>query len=111
MSGSEPITCVQCKRELPADDGPQAGISISVMGDEYIYSYWRCDACGFYTVESYLDRFMGDSEVTFLPPIPQAVGEHCVALARQCPTPYDKTCECPAHRALYYGLPREPDPG
>jgi len=54
VSGGEPIRCAQCAREIPASPGRQAGISILVLGDEYTYSYWRCDACGFYTVESYL---------------------------------------------------------
>jgi len=75
------------------------------MGDEYIYSYWACELCGCYTVESYHDRFLGDDEVTVLPPIEREVGERCVALCAACPTPFDKNCECPSHRALYGGVP------
>ena len=77
------------------------------MGDEYIYSYWFCEACSVYTVESYHDQFIGADEVTFLPPVPKVLGDRCVELVRACPCPGDKHCVCASHQALYYGLPRE----
>ena len=101
------MKCVQCQQAFPTGSLARAGISIFVMGDEYIYSYWRCDACGFYTVESYHDRFTGEDEVTFLPAVSREIGDRCVALVQACPTPFDKYCECRSHRALYYGLPHE----
>jgi hypothetical protein len=99
------MRCVQCGEPFAEGSRARAGISVSVMGDEYIYSYWPCAACGWYTVQSYHDRFMGDDEVTFLPPVARDVGDRCVALATACPDPFDKNCECPSHKALYYGLP------
>jgi hypothetical protein len=101
------MRCLHCERDFPAGSHARAAIAIEVMGDEYIYSYWRCDACRQYTVEAYHDRFMGEDEVSFLPPVPEAVGDRGVELIRACPTPMDKWCDCASHRALYYGLPRE----
>lgn len=83
----------------------RTAISIFVLGDEYIYSYWWCARCGCYTVEAYHDRFMGESEIGFLPPISKEEGDRAVAIIRACPTPHDKFCECASHRAMYRGRP------
>jgi hypothetical protein len=99
------VKCVQCARAFAPGEKARAAISIFAMGDEYIYSYWLCDACGYYTVESYHDRFLGEDEITFLPPVPREVGDRCVELVRACPRPFDKNCECASHQALYHGLP------
>lgn len=94
------MRCTTCAAELPKAD---AAISVFVIGDEYTYSYFRCPACGNYTVEGFHDRFMGESHVFLLPPIPASEGERAVALIRTCPEPGDKWCECEAHKALYTG--------
>lgn len=94
------MNCVRCAKGLPR---ALAGISIFVIGDEYIYSYFWCDACGAYSVEGYHDRFMGDSEVFALPAVSREEGDRAVALIRACPNPHDKWCDCASHRALYTG--------
>jgi hypothetical protein len=101
------MQCSHCAKEFGEGTKARAGISILVMGDEYIYSYWFCEACDKYTVESYHDRFMGDDEVTLLPPVSKEVGDRCVELVRACREPFDKHCECASHKKLYYGLPRD----
>jgi hypothetical protein len=78
------MQCGQCAKEFGKRTRARAGISILVMGDEYIYSYWFCETCDMYTVESYHDRFMGDDEVTLLPPVSKEVGDRCVELVRAC---------------------------
>lgn len=100
------MDCARCKRTLQ-DADRRAGISIFVMGDEYTYTYWFCEACQEYTVEAYHDRFLGEDSVGVLAPQPKAVGDRAVALIQACPSPHDKWCECPSHQAMYYGLPRE----
>jgi hypothetical protein len=102
------VKCTKCQREFPKRARAQAGISVFVLGDEYIYSYWLCPACDHYTVEAYHDRFLGDDEVFFLAPVSRKVGDRAVALIRACPSPFDKYCDCPSHRALYHGVPSEP---
>lgn len=98
------MQCAKCAAPFPPAQRPRAAIAIEVMGDTITYAYWRCDACRHYTVEATLDRFIGDEEVSFLPPLPQDAGDRCVELVRACPTPGDKWCECPSHKALYYGV-------
>ena len=101
------MKCCKCGHDFPPGSKARAAISIYVLGDEYIYSYWRCDVCRHYTIEAYYDKFLGDSSVSFLPPLPEAAGDRGVELIRACPAPYDKLCECPSHKALYYGVPSE----
>jgi len=99
------MQCASCKTAIAGK--AEAAIAISVMGDEYIYSYWYCRTCDVYTVESYHDRFLGEDEISVLGPYSRDVGDRCVELVRGCPRPYDKNCDCPSHRALYYGVPRD----
>jgi hypothetical protein len=99
------MKCINCQRVFPEQQKARAAIAIFVIGDEYLYSYWYCEACTHYTIEAYHDRFMGDDEISFLPPMPKEVGDKAVELIRACPEPMDKNCECPSHKALYYGLP------
>ena len=99
------MQCIQCRTTFPDRSRSDAAISIFVMGDEYIYSYWFCGTCQTYTVERYHDRFMGEDDISYLPPISKEVGDRCVDLVRACPRPYDKNCNCASHRALYHGVP------
>jgi len=101
------VNCLGCQIEMRTEDSRASWISIAVMGDEYIYSYWNCPACRQWTVESYHDRFMGDDEIQLMGPFPPEVGERCVALIEVCPDPGEKNCDCKSHQALYYGTPRE----
>lgn len=96
------MNCISCARSLGAAKA-RAAISILVAGDEYIYSYYSCEACGSYTVEAFHDRFMGESDTHFLPPIAREEGDRAVALIDACPSPGDKFCDCPSHLALYTG--------
>lgn len=94
------MSCQRCGQPV---SNARAAIAIFVAGDEYIYSYFWCERCELYSVEGYHDRFMGDSEAFFLPPISREEGDRAVALIRACPDPRDKLCDCASHRALYTG--------
>ena len=99
------VPCLACKKVLD-DRHKKAGISISVMGDEYTYTYYLCDDCNKYTVEAFRDRFLGEDSVSSMGPFDRPTGDDGVRLIKACKTPYDKHCECPSHKALYYGVPR-----
>jgi hypothetical protein len=100
-----PTHCIKCKTAFKRN--AKAAISILVMGDEYIYSYYYCDECEHYTVEAYHDRFMGEDEISFLPPIGRTEGDYAVELIEACATPMNKNCDCASHKALYHGRPGE----
>ncbi len=98
------MQCLACKKEFKENDMPRAGISISVMGDEYIYTYVYCAGCKIYTVESYYDCFLGEDTVSFFS-VDKETGDQAVKLISECPDPFDKNCNCPSHKAMYYGRP------
>ena len=98
------IRCAQCGREL-GGQGTQdrvASMSGSIMGDEYIESYFLCRECGVYTVEHYHDRFLGEESVSVSGPVPKAEGDAKVELIGQCSEPWNKKCRCRAHQS-YFG--------
>jgi hypothetical protein len=100
------LLCKQCNAVIPREHRV-ASIAISRGNDESIYSYWRCDACSFYTVRSFDDSFLGDDGgVFFLGAVSKEVGEEIVALIKQCPDRMDQYCDCASHQKLYYGTPR-----
>jgi hypothetical protein len=92
------VTCLKCSAQL---EKPVAGISTCPMGDEIIHSYYLCAACDVWTVEFFLDRFMGDTFARLEGPYPRASGDADVAKIRRCPTPHDKMCDCDVHRAWH----------
>ncbi len=98
------IHCSQCGQEIVGTGGQKCAASIagSIMGDEYIESYYLCDHCGVYTVEVYHDRFCGEDEVSARGPLSRADGDAKVELIRKCSEPWDKKCRCDAHRS-YFG--------
>jgi len=98
------LHCAGCQLEL-TEESRVASISGSVMGDEYIESYYRCSSCGLYTLIVSRDRFDGDGELseTVSGPIGAEEGEKRVAVIRQCDSPYDKKCRCSAHLAYFKG--------
>ena len=98
------VRCAQCRREFDERGTKDrvACISGSIMGDEYIESYFLCAECGVYTVEIYHDRFSGDEDVLVRGPVPKSVGDAKVELIRQCSEPWNKKCRCRAHRS-YFG--------
>ena len=95
------IKCLKCQQEL-GSDSREISISGSIMGDEYIESYYLCPSCKVYTVEVYHDRFLGDDEVSFRGPLTLEEGRSKVELIGQCSEPWNKKCRCPAHRE-YFG--------
>jgi len=97
------MDCANCGTYIGEIKDKDASISILVMGDEYIYSYFRCPSCGMYAAERYLDRFMGDSEIALMKPIPEDEGERIIELIQGCAHPNDKFCQCESHKALYHG--------
>lgn len=99
------MDCLGCGRPLERARDRLLGFSVDVAGDDHVYTYFACGGCGALSVECYHDRFLGDADVTWLGPFPAAVGERVAALLRACPDPHDRWCECPAHRALYTGVP------
>ena len=90
-----PVDCKKCRATLPK---PVAGISTCPRGDEEIYSWFLCPLCDLWTVERYLDVFMGDDFVTTEGPYVRGVGDAAVAKIRKCQTPHDKMCDCDVHR-------------
>ena len=80
-----------------------ASISGSIMGDEYIESYFFCNTCGVYTVEIYHDRFQGEDEISIRGPVSKSEGDEKVKLIQQCPETWDKKCRCEAHRTYFGG--------
>ena len=59
---------------------PVASISGSIMGDEYIDSYFFCSRCQVYSEEVYHDRFLGDEEIFMKGPLSKSEGDAHVAL-------------------------------
>ena len=91
--------CSRCDGEI---DTPVISISGSIMGDEYIDSYYYCTKCRVYTLEKLHDRFFGEQSIRTSGPLTKAEGEARVTLIKTCPSPWDKNCQCPAHRE-YFG--------
>jgi len=98
------IKCLQCDQELGGEHKEDivASISGSIMGDEYIDTYYYCSKCGVYTVEVCHDRFTGPEETSVRGPLAKAQGDSKVEIIRQCTRPWDKKCRCDAHRS-YFG--------
>ncbi|MBM4345678.1 MAG: hypothetical protein FJ100_20080 [Deltaproteobacteria bacterium] len=101
--------CLRCGLRFAPEARRAGGISVLVTGDEVIYSYWRCGACGWYSIEEYYDAFLGDSTVRWGPVVRPEIGDRALRWIAQCPDPHDKWCECDAHRALATGVPPWPD--
>lgn len=94
------ISCANCGADLGPVSKRAAFISLFVMGDERIDSWFWCAPCGVWTVEEYDDRFMGETTVSVRGPVPKEEGDRIVALIRKCPAPGDKWCECETHKTL-----------
>ena len=81
-------------------DARVAFISAMVAGDEYIYSYWRCTVCGFYALETYIDRAMGSEDITVDKSISPAEGDAIVEAIKRCPDVRDEGCSCDTHKSI-----------
>jgi hypothetical protein len=99
------IRCSQCGREFNPQrkEGFVASISGSIMGDEYIETYFFCDPCGVYTVDIYHDRFSGEDETSVRGPLSKSEGDAKVELIKRCSEPWNKKCRCEAHRSYFGG--------
>lgn len=99
------IKCSQCGREFnwEKQEGRVASICGSIMGDEYIETYYYCDQCGQYSVEIYHDRFMGEEDISIRGPLSKAEGDEKIELIKKCPEPWDKKCRCDAHKEYFGG--------
>lgn len=98
------VNCQSCKKDLSQEKEKTliASICGSIMGDEYIESWYFCKECQAYTLEIYHDRFLGEEDISLKGPIPKTEGDEKVKLIGQCSTPWDKKCRCAAHRS-YFG--------
>ena len=94
------IPCGNCGVTLTKSVG---SISILVLGDEYIYSYFPCSACDEYTAESYRDQFFGEAVTGHVTGISREEGDSITAAIAACPDPLNKFCDCSSHQALYTG--------
>lgn len=93
------MNCAKCGTDLGGVEKRAAYLCVEVMGDEYIYSYWRCDACGYFTDESFRDSFTtGEHERGRDYAIPPERGREIVEEIGRCPDPADKRCDCEVHR-------------
>lgn len=95
---ADTVSCKGCNASLGDHTRRRAFLCISTMGDERILSWWRCDRCGVYTQEEYVDRFMGDSYANVYGPFPKEVGDADVERVAKCPARTDKWCECETHK-------------
>ena len=92
------ILCTGCGKDLGDHTKRRAFLCISTMGDERVLSWWCCDACGVYTQEEYVDRFMGESYARIFGPFAKDVGDADVARVATCSRRTDKWCECEVHK-------------
>lgn len=99
------VKCSKCGQELDDEKSSHrlASISGSIMGDEYIETFYYCRECDVYTVEIYHDRFSGEDSVVLRGPVNKDEGDKQIRLIRQCKEPWDKKCRCRAHRAYFGG--------
>jgi len=97
------IPCSQCGEDLDPTRKYEcaASISGSIMGDEYIESYYFCKRGEVYTVEIYHDRFLGEDNILMRGPVSKAEGDAQVELIRHCSEPWNKKCRCEAHRSYF----------
>lgn len=94
------MDCTACGAPLAKPPGRVLGISVEVLGDEVGYAWRRCAACGAWTEERVRDRFLGPEERSVHGPIDDAAMQRLLALLPSCPAPWDKRCDCPAHRHM-----------
>lgn len=99
------MKCTKCGKDLGgAKDGARvAFICGSVMGDEYVESYYYCDQCKVYSLSVYHDRFSGEDSVSVQGPLDPERAEAQIEIIRRCPDPGDKRCRCDAHMEYFGG--------
>ncbi len=94
---SQSVPCKGCSAELQRE----AFFAKFAQGDEEVRSWFFCTACRTWMIEFLDDRFMGDTTTTTVAgPFPEGHCEAEIALAKTCPDPANKWCDCPAHQKL-----------
>ena len=73
------------------------------MGDEYIESYWYCDACEMYMKGNLRDPFHGEIKESGGGQLSKEKGDRLIDLISKCPDPSDERCRCPAHQEMRGG--------
>lgn len=98
------MICTHCNADLGWL--PQASIAILVAGDEVVHAYFRCAACGLWSIEHLHDHFMtGETQTWHTGPYSDEIGRRCIELVEACPAPRSKLCDCASHAMLYDGTP------
>lgn len=95
------VECKMCGAELPEKI---ICISAELSGDEYTECWYFCEKCAVYTVKSYTETFDGGESSKVYGPIAQEEGDAKVALAKRCATPWEKKCDCDAHKKYFEGM-------
>nr|MDO8109412.1 hypothetical protein [Candidatus Sigynarchaeota archaeon] len=92
------VNCIVCGSRDPVAVG---FISRLALGNEEIYSLFKCPSCTQYFIEGYEDIFIslnGQDDITWTQgPYDEKKGALLANLIKQCPDPGNKFCECPAH--------------
>lgn len=96
------VNCIACTSEHPVRLGTICRLA---LGNEEIYTLYRCPDCKKYFLDCYEDIFM---PVDDLPdpqwkrgPFDEANGELLLRMIKECPDPLDKYCDCAAHERFF----------
>lgn len=92
------MTCTGCKADLGDFQKRRTYLCISTQGDERVMSWWLCEACGVYTMEEYVDRFVGESYANVFGPLSREESDDAVERIARCPRRNDKWCACETHK-------------
>ena len=93
------VKCLQCGKEFLK---PKISIAGRISGNERIDSFYYCEDCQLYTIETFWDEFMGDDSNSFRGPIPKEEGDKQVEFLNQCKDRGNKICRCEIHKG-YFG--------
>ena len=98
------IECTKCGKIIANDDMPNisASISGSIMGDEYVETYFYCKDCEVYTIEIYHDRFLGEDDIRIQGPVSKIHGDEKIKIINKCNQPWIKKSRANAH-LKYFG--------
>jgi hypothetical protein len=89
------VKCQACLEPIPRSTALIRG---GVSGAACIEAYFRCPACGEYTLAVYVDSLSGPDTVTLYGPLAAATTEAKLAIIARCPDPLNRSCQCAAHK-------------
>lgn len=97
------IRCSKCAADpqISITFARVASMSGSIMGDEHTETLYYCQSCRCYTIEYYVDSFIGTESAWTEGPITKERGDQLAAVMGRCSRPWDKKCRCPAHREYF----------